>query len=161
MTYDSSLAEDLTQDIFVQAYKKLATYRGEASFSTWLHRVAVNTILMFLRAKKPADLSLDAVQASAGDEPPAYEISRRDLALAGAVDRVTLERAIESLAPGYRLSLVLHDIEGYDHYELSEMLCFSVGCSKSQLHKARLRLRMLLRERSRTGTKHGDSCDAS
>jgi RNA polymerase sigma-70 factor (ECF subfamily) len=134
-------AEDLTQEAFLQLYRKIATFRGDSAFSTWLHRLAVNVVLMHLRKKGLPQVSQE--------DGPRKDIGARDLTLSGSVDRVTLERAIENLPPGYRLVFVLHDVEGYEHNEIAGMLECSIGNSKSQLHKARMKLRDLLRSGQR------------
>jgi RNA polymerase sigma-70 factor, ECF subfamily len=137
-------AEDLTQEAFMQLFRKIGTFRGDSAFSTWLHRLAVNVVLMHLRKKGLPQVSLEETLEPAQDDGPRKDIGARDLTLAGSIDRVTLERAIENLPPGYRLVFVLHDVEGYEHNEIAGMLDCSIGNSKSQLHKARMKLRDLL-----------------
>ncbi|HTV06884.1 MAG TPA: sigma-70 family RNA polymerase sigma factor [Acidobacteriaceae bacterium] len=138
-------AEDLTQEAFLQLYRKIGTFRGDSAFSTWLHRLAVNVVLMHLRKKGLPQVSLEESLEPVQDDGPRKDIGARDLTLAGSIDRVTLERAVENLPPGYRLVFVLHDVEGYEHNEIADMLACSIGNSKSQLHKARMKLRELLR----------------
>lgn len=138
-------AEDLTQEAFLQLFRKISTFRGDSAFSTWLHRLAVNVVLMHLRKKGLPQVSLEETLEPAQDDGPRKDIGSRDLTLTGSIDRVALERAVENLPPGYRLVFVLHDIEGYEHNEIAEMLNCSIGNSKSQLHKARMKLRELLR----------------
>jgi len=145
MIRNRELAEDLTQETFLQVYRKLKTFRGDSAFSTWLHRIAVNVVLMWLRRDKGRlhEVTLDA-PADTHDESSTGHFDTNgaeDPVLAGSVDRVALERAIASLPPGYALIFVLHDIEGYQHEEIAELLGCSVGNTKSQLHKARLKLR--------------------
>jgi RNA polymerase sigma-70 factor, ECF subfamily len=142
-------AEDLTQEAFLQLYRKIATFRGDSAFSTWLHRLAVNVVLMHLRKKGLPQVSLEETLEPSQDDGPRKDIGARDLTLSGSVDRVTLERAIENLPPGYRLVFVLHDVEGYEHNEIAGMLECSIGNSKSQLHKARMKLRDLLKSGQR------------
>jgi RNA polymerase sigma-70 factor (ECF subfamily) len=142
-------AEDLTQEAFLQLYRKIGTFRGDSAFSTWLHRLAVNVVLMHLRRKGLPQISLEEALEPAQDDGPRKDIGARDLTLSGSIDRVTLERAIENLPPGYRLVFVLHDVEGYEHNEIAEMLDCSTGNSKSQLHKARMKLRDLLKKGQR------------
>lgn len=145
MTGDVTEAEDLTQDAFIQVFRKLSTFRGDAAFSTWLYRVALNTVLMKLRRRRPRQISLDepvGVNANSSFVPREY--GRKDPHLHGAVDRITLLRAIRKLPDGYRTIFVLHDVEGYDHREIARLLCCSTGNSKSQLHKARMKVRELL-----------------
>lgn len=145
MTGNTAEAEDLTQEAFLQLYRKIATFRGESAFSTWLHRLAVNVVLMHLRKKGLPEVSLDEALEPQHEDGPKKDIGARDNVLAGSIDRVNLERAIESLPPGYRIIFVLHDIEGYEHNEIAEMMGCSIGNSKSQLHKARMKLRDLLK----------------
>ena len=138
-------AEDLTQEAFLQLYRKIGTFRGDSAFSTWLHRLSVNVVLMHLRKKGLPQVSLEETLEPSQEDGPRKDIGARDLTLSGSIDRVTLERAVENLPPGYRLVFVLHDIEGYEHNEIADMLACSIGNSKSQLHKARMKLRELLR----------------
>lgn len=144
MTGDTAEAEDLAQEAFLQLFRKIGTFRGESAFSTWLHRLVVNVVLMHLRKKGLQQVSLDDVDASQ-DEPVKREYGDDDKRLLHSIDRITLSRAIEGLPPGYRAVLVLHDVEGYEHNEIAQILDCSVGNSKSQLHKARLKLREILR----------------
>lgn len=144
MTGDTAEAEDLAQEAFLQLFRKIATFRGESAFSTWLHRLVVNVVLMHLRKKGLQQVSLDEPDASQ-DEPVKREYGDDDKRLLHSIDRITLSRAIDGLPPGYRAVLVLHDVEGYEHNEIAQILNCSVGNSKSQLHKARLKLRELLR----------------
>jgi len=145
MTGNTAEAEDLAQEAFLQLFRKVSTFRGESAFSTWLHRLAVNVVLMHLRKKGLQQVSLDEVDSSQ-DEPVKRDYGDNDRRLMGSVDRVSLLRAIAELPPGYRTVLVLHDIEGYEHNEIAEIMDCSVGNSKSQLHKARMKLRDWLRQ---------------
>jgi RNA polymerase sigma-70 factor (ECF subfamily) len=150
MVGNTADAEDLTQDAFMQLYRKIATFRGESAFSTWLHRLAVNVVLMRLRKKTLAETSLE--ETTEPDEEgggPRRDIGGPDLRLSGSVDRVNLERAVEQLPPGYKSVFVLHDMQGYEHNEIATIMHCSIGNSKSQLHKARMRLRELLQEAER------------
>jgi len=144
-------AEDLMQEAFLQLFRKIATFRGESAFSTWLHRMTVNVVLMRLRKKSLPAASLEET-TEPDDETggPRKDIGAPDLRLSGAVDRVNLERSIEKLPPGYRTIFVLHDVQGYEHNEIADIMGCSVGNSKSQLHKARTRLRELLQEEARS-----------
>jgi RNA polymerase sigma-70 factor, ECF subfamily len=145
MLCDPVQAEDLVQEVFIRLFRKIHTYRGESAFSTWLHRLTVNLVLMHLRRKKPISISLDDIDGSdEGDDRPRNEIGAPDPRLSGLVDRITLESAVEQLPRGYREILTLYDVQGYDHREIAKILGRSVGNSKSQLHKARKRLRELL-----------------
>lgn len=141
-------AEDLTQEAFLQLHRKIATFRGESAFSTWLHRLSINVVLMHLRRKGLQLTSLDEAMEPSPEDRPGRSFGAPDLVLSGAIDRLVLERAIGDLPAGYRLIFVLHDIEGYEHNEIATMLECSIGNSKSQLHKARLKLRESLRMRS-------------
>jgi RNA polymerase sigma-70 factor (ECF subfamily) len=143
MIGDAAEAEDLTQEAFLQMFRKIGTFRGEAAFSTWLHRLTVNLVLMKLRKKALWTFSLDDPGSDAEDARP-MEIGTPDSTLIGSVDRLTLEKAVEALPPGYRIIFQLHDIEGYEHREIAGMIGCSVGNSKSQLHKARMKLREML-----------------
>jgi RNA polymerase sigma-70 factor (ECF subfamily) len=146
MIGNSTEAEDLTQEAFLQVFRKIHTFRGESAFSTWLHRLTVNTVLMRLRKKTiPVTPLEDSVHGDEFDEQK-KEFGAPDLMLTGSIDRVHLERAIAQLPPGYKRAFVLHDVHGYQHHEIAKMLGSSIGNSKSQLHKARARLRKLLRE---------------
>jgi RNA polymerase sigma-70 factor (ECF subfamily) len=143
-------AEDLTQEAFLQLHRKISTFRGDSAFSTWLHRLAINVVLMQLRKKGLSLISLDEAMEPVPDEGPGRSFGAPDLALSGTIDRLALERAVADLPAGYRLIFILHDIEGYEHNEIASMLECSIGNSKSQLHKARMRLRDALRANSRT-----------
>ncbi len=138
-------AEDLTQEAFLQLHRKIATFRGDSAFSTWLHRLAVNVVLMQLRKKGLSLISLDEAMEPAVEERPGRSFGAPDPSLSGAIDRLAMQRAIDRLPAGYRLIFVLHDIEGFEHNEIADMLACSIGNSKSQLHKARLKLREALR----------------
>jgi len=143
MTGDVADAEDLTQDAFIQVFRKLGTFRGDSAFSTWLYRVAVNTVLMSLRRRKPKQVSLDEPVCIDHSMVP-RDFGRNDPELSGTVDRIALIRAIKELPEGYRRIFILHEVEGYQHHEIAAMLRCSVGNSKSQLHKAKLKIRELL-----------------
>jgi RNA polymerase sigma-70 factor (ECF subfamily) len=153
-----SEAEDMTQDAFLHLFRKLDSFRGESAFSTWLHRLTVNLVLMQLRKKGLQLVSLEDTINPSDEDSPKRDFGTRDPILAGSVDRVTLERAVASLPPGYRLVFVLHDVEGYEHNEIAAMLECSTGNSKSQLHKARLKLRDLLRQQTDTQKLEASQC---
>ena len=144
MTANTATAEDLTQEAFLQLFRKIGTFRGESAFSTWLHRMAVNVVLMQLRKKGlnvvPLEDTMEGEEESARKEPGAD-----DVRLAGSLDRLQLQQAIGELPPGYRMIFLLHDVQGYEHNEIADMVGCSIGNSKSQLHKARMKLRELLK----------------
>jgi RNA polymerase sigma-70 factor (ECF subfamily) len=148
MAGDSTEAEDLTQDVFLHLFRKIETFRGESAFSTWLHRMTVNIVLMRFRRKPIATISLDSItnpDEKSGIQPKEFGVP--DLRLNGVIDRITLQAAMNELAPGYRAMFILHDIQGFKHDEIAEMFGCSVGNSKSQLYKARMKLRELLQKR--------------
>jgi RNA polymerase sigma-70 factor (ECF subfamily) len=150
MVGNTTEAEDLTQEAFLLLFRKIHTFRGESAFSTWLHRLAVNLVLMHLRKKGPPIVSIEATPDPEDQTAsPSIDIGEPDLLLEGVVDRINLKRCIAQLPVGYRSIFVLHDIQGYQHNEIAEILGRSVGDSKSQLHKARTRLRELLHEHQR------------
>jgi len=139
-------AEDSTQEVFLQVFRKIQGFRGASAFSTWLHRVAINTVLMRIRRSKVAKAML--VENTEGSEETGMaprELGAPDQHLEGYVDRVAIENAIRQLPPRCKLMFVLYDIQGYAHNEIAKLLGCSVGNAKSQLHKARARLRKLLR----------------
>jgi RNA polymerase sigma-70 factor (ECF subfamily) len=144
MTANSAKAEDLTQEAFLQLFRKIGTFRGESAFSTWLHRMAVNVVLMQLRKKSLPIVPL-AETLENEEEAPRKELGAQDPVLSGSIDRLRLQRAMEALPPGYQRIFVLHDVEGYEHNEIAAMVGCSIGNSKSQLHKARMKLRESLK----------------
>ena len=145
MTANPAEAEDLTQEAFLQLYRKIATFRGESAFSTWLHRLSVNVVLMHLRKKGLPVVSLEETTQAGEEDTPKKDFGADDVALSGSIDRLQLQRAIADLPPGYRTIFVLHDVEGYEHNEIAGIVGCSIGNSKSQLHKARMKLRDLLK----------------
>ncbi len=152
MVANTAEAEELTQEAFLQVFRKIATFRGESAFSTWLHRLTVNIVLMRLRKKTPAVTSLENANDPDPDEEsgrPRREVGGPDPLMVGSLDRVNLERAIQRLSEGYRTVFLLHDVQGYEHHEIAEILGCTAGNTKSQLHKARKRLRELLWETER------------
>lgn len=144
MLGNATQAEDLTQDVFINLYNKIGNFRGESAFTTWLHRLTVNQVLMYFRkASTRSELTTEEgetpIQIVQGTENPnAMPI----------IDRIALEKAIEQLPPGYRTVFVLHDVEGYEHEEIARMIGVAEGTSKSQLHKARLKLRNYIRQQA-------------
>jgi RNA polymerase sigma-70 factor (ECF subfamily) len=137
-------AEDLTQAAFLQVYRKIGTFRGESGFSTWLYRVTANVVLMHLRRKKPTEILVETLQCPSSNGEVSCEYGPSDTSMLGAVERLNLMRAIRKLPAGYKKLFLLHDVFGYQHNEIAGLLGCSTGCSKSQLHKARKRLRRLL-----------------
>lgn len=154
MVGNTAEAEDLTQEAFLVLLRKIHTFRGESAFSTWLHRLTVNLVLMRLRKKSPPIVPIEATP-DPDDETfsPSIDIGAPDLLLEGSIDRMNLERCIAQLPLGYRTVFVLHDVQGYEHHEIAGILGRSLGVSKSQLHKARTRLRELLSEVQREKTR--------
>lgn len=154
MTKDSIEAEDLAQEAFLQLFRKIHTFRGQSKLYSWLHRLTVNIALMKFRKRKPVEMSLDApAEGSNGDSKPHVELGGPDLQLSGLLDRLNLKAAIDQLPDGYREVFILHDVEGYEHSEIAELLGCSIGNSKSQLFKARARLRGLLYETLRSAAR--------
>jgi RNA polymerase sigma-70 factor (ECF subfamily) len=146
MLGDPVEAEDLAQESFMQLFRKIHTFRGESAFSSWLHRLTANVVLMSFRRKKAPTTSLDEMtRPDEESEMPRHEIGGPDLRLSGLFDRINLQAAIEQLPEGYKAMFILHDVHGYEHNEIAQIFGCSVGNSKSQLHKARKRLRELLR----------------
>ena len=142
MTQNASEAEDLAQEVFIQLFRKIGSFRGESAFTTWLHRLTVNQVLMHFRKRgvrmeQTTEDGETPVQVVAGTENPMQM---------PVVDRIALDKAISQLPPGYRTVFILHDVEGHEHEEIARMLGCSVGTIKSQLHKARMKLRTLLRQ---------------
>jgi RNA polymerase sigma-70 factor (ECF subfamily) len=149
MIRDRSDAEDLTQDVFVQLFRKIHTFRGQSAFSTWLHRLAVNMVLMEIRSRKTVRYAFVPIEVKNEDDDSMPEqFGHEDLSLRGSVDRILLQNALDELPPGYRVVFLLHDVHGYEHQEIAEILSCSVGNCKSQLHKARLKLRKLIENES-------------
>jgi len=140
MLGSTTQAEDLTQEVFLQVFRKLGSFRGDSAFTTWLHRLTVNQVLMHFR-KRGVKLEHTSEE---GDFTNVVDTPLQSTRRISMVDRLALEKAIAELPPGYRTVFTLHDIEGYEHEEIAGMLGVSIGTSKSQLHKARMRLRELL-----------------
>ena len=142
------LAEELTQEVFIQVHRKIQGFRGESAFSTWLHRIAFNVVLMHLRKRVVPEISFEELQPEREDAAPKMEFGGDDSRLESTADRIRLERAIEGLADGYQMIFVLHELYGYEHNEIAEILGCSIGNSKSQLHKARQSVRKRLQDGS-------------
>ena len=141
MTGNTAEAEDLTQEVFFQVYRKIGSFRGDSAFTTWLHRLTVNQVLMHFR-KRGVKLEHTSEE---GDFTNVTETPLGSTRRVSLVDRLALDKAIGELPAGYRTVFLLHDVEGYEHEEIATMLKVSIGTSKSQLHKARMRLRELLK----------------
>jgi RNA polymerase sigma-70 factor (ECF subfamily) len=144
MLQNSYEAEDLTQDVFIQLYRKIGSFRGDSAFTTWLHRMTVNQVLMHFRKRtvkfeKTTEEGETPVQLVPGTENP-FKMP--------IVDKIALENAIDQLPAGYKNVFMLHDVEGFEHEEVAKILGCSVGTSKSQLHKARLKLQKLLKKKA-------------
>ena len=144
MTSNPSTAEDLTQEVFIHLFNKIGSFRGDSAFTTWLHRMTVNHVLMYFRKSSTRSELL----THEGETPVQIVRGTEDPNAMPVVDRIALQRAIHQLPPGYRTVFVLHDVQGHEHEEIARMLGCSVGTSKSQLHKARLKLRDLLRRQA-------------
>src|SRR5438128_316788 len=145
MTGNTAEAEDLTQEVFIQLNRKLGSFRGESAFTTWLHRLTVNQVLMHFRKR-----GVRMEQTTEDGEAPIQIVKGTENPNAmPVVDRIALDKAIGQLPPGYKMVFTLHDIEGHEHEEIARMLGVSVGTSKSQLHKARMKLRGLLRQQNK------------
>lgn len=144
-TRSAADAEDLTQDAFLKVFKGIGGFRGESTFSTWLHRLVMNEVLMHLRKRRLAQHSIEEKFTDVKGELVKMEYGKVDGRLSGCVDRITLSRALARLPSGYRTAFLLYDVEGYKHNEIARMMNWSVGNSKSQLFKARRKLRAWLR----------------
>jgi RNA polymerase sigma-70 factor (ECF subfamily) len=144
MTGNTAEAEDLSQEVFVQVFRKLDTFRGESAFTTWLHRLTVNHVLMYFRKTRNRREQL----TEDGEMPELTIKGQNVLASMPLLDRLALDEGIGQLSPGYRAVFLLHDVEGLQHTEIAHILGCSVGTSKSQLHKARLKMRRLLRQQT-------------
>lgn len=141
MVRDFWLAEDLAQETFLQLHRKITTFRGDSAFTTWLHRMTVNIVLMRLRKRVLPFVSLEYMMTDTPGEHVVRSAGAYDRTQAGVVDRVAIERAVATLAPGYRTIYILHDVQGFQHREIAAMQSCSLGNSKSRLHKARRALR--------------------
>jgi RNA polymerase sigma-70 factor (ECF subfamily) len=144
MTASPEEAEDLAQETFIQLFNKIGSFRGDSAFTTWLHRMTVNQVLMHFRRRK----SRPEYTTTEGETPVQIVQGTENQNKMPVVDRIALEDAITKLPPGYRAVFVLHDVEGHEHNEIAGMLGISEGTSKSQLHKARLKLRSLIRQQA-------------
>lgn len=141
MTKNVAEAEDLAQEAFIQLFRKIGSFRGDSAFTTWLHRLVVNQVLMYFRQRrvKTERTTVD------GETPEPIVRGSENPNKMRIIDRLSLDHALSQLPRGYRSVFVLHDIEGREHEEIARILGVAVGTSKSQLHKARMKLRRLLR----------------
>ena len=144
MTQNAAEAEDLAQEAFIQLFRKIGSFRGDSAFTTWLHRLTVNQCLMHFRKR-----SVKLERTTEEGETPVQVVSGTENPNAMPVmDRIALDNALTQLPPGYRTVFLLHDVEGHEHEEIAKMLGVAVGTSKSQLHKARMKLRKILKARN-------------
>jgi RNA polymerase sigma-70 factor, ECF subfamily len=144
MTQNTAEAEDLAQEAFIQLFRKIGSFRGDSAFTTWLHRLTVNQCLMHFRKR-----SVKLERTTEEGETPVQIVSGTENPNSMPVmDRIALDNALTQLPPGYRTVFVLHDVEGHEHEEIAKMLGVAVGTSKSQLHKARMKLRKILHARN-------------
>lgn len=160
-------AEDLTQQTFLQLFRKIGTFRSESNFSTWLYRVTVNVVLLHMRKRKPAAALVEDLHHYTANEEGKREHGSGGASRSSLVDRLNLKRAFSKLSPGCKQHLLLYDVLGYKHREIAERLGCSIGNSKSRLHKARKRLRQQLLGRSHRrarilqgGTDQAEACAA-
>lgn len=144
MLKNTAEAEDLTQQVFLLLFRKIGTFRGDSALSTWLHRVTVNAVLMYLRRKKPEEVTADSSDHNRTDGGAPLELGSGDTSMLGAIDRLNLTRAIHRLPSSWRRHFLMHDVIGFKHREIAGLLGCSTGCSKTQVHRARKRLRRLL-----------------
>ena len=141
MVGSSETAEDVLQEVFLTAFRKIGAFRGDSSLGTWLYRMAVNHCLDYLRGRQN---KMARTTDSLEDEGTSEPVAAAPL-VASAINRMDLERAIAQLPEGCRTAFVLHDVEGFEHNEIARLLGISEGTSKSQVHKARMKLRAMLR----------------
>lgn len=156
MTGNVSEAEDLTQDVFVQLFRTIGSFRAESSFTTWLHRLTVNCVLMQFRKRK----NQRKVFKDNGELPAHIIAGIADAGQVRIVDRILLSEVVAKLPAGYRQAVILHDIEGLDHNEIAEKTGRSIGTSKSQLHKGRETLRRLIAGRRQPANRMPVASDA-
>ena len=144
MLRNAAESEDLTQQVFLQLFRKIGTFRGDSSFSTWLHRISVNAVLMHMRRKHPLENQMDSLDDTRSGSADPRDSGKSPFSMPTVIERLNLKRAIRRLPAGYKRFFLLHDVLGYRHAEIAARLGCSIGCSKSQLHKARKSLRRLL-----------------
>src|SRR4029079_17989542 len=143
MTQNAAEAEDLAQEAFIQLFRKIGSFRGESAFTTWIYRLTVNQCLMHFR-KRSVKLERTTEE---GDTPVQVVRGTENPNAMPVLDRIALDNALEQLPAGYRTVFVLHDVEGHEHEEIAKILGVAVGTSKSQLHKARMKLRGILKSK--------------
>lgn len=143
MTGNAAEAEDLTQDAFIQLHRKIGSFRGESAFTTWLHRLTVNIVLMHFRKRAVRDEKV----TDDGEMPEQIEVGTSNPTAMPVIDRIAIDAALSQLPRGYRTVFILHDVDGYEHEEIAHILGIAVGTSKSQLHKARMKMRRLLQKK--------------
>ena len=155
MLKNTAEAEDFTQETFLTVFRALRTFRGHSAFSSWLHRVTMNCVLMHIRRKALAQTSLEEIIRS-GEESgsPRKELRHFDLRLKGLIDRLTIQKTIARWPARSKGTFVLYDLYGCEHGEIAEILACSTGTPKSQLHRARRRLREVLARCQPSGTRH-------
>jgi RNA polymerase sigma-70 factor, ECF subfamily len=144
MLQNTSEAEDLTQDVFIQLYRKIGSFRGDSAFTTWLHRMTVNQVLMHFR-KRTVKFEKTTEEGETPDQIVSGTANPERMRI---VDKIAIDNAIAQLPNGYKNVFLLHDVEGFEHEEVARILGCSVGTSKSQLHKARLKLQKLLKKKA-------------
>ena len=151
-------AEDLTQEVFLQLFRKAHTFRGESTFSTWLHRLTINTVLMRLRRHRRWREVVTSMDVAPGSQQEVSDVLTKVRTLSApntdTLDRISLDVAIAQLSSGYKQIFLLHDQEGFRHDEIAKLLGITEGTSKSQLHKARLRLRELIETAGKRSDRH-------
>ena len=140
MTKNVTEAEDVTQQVFLMLFRKIGSFRGDSAFTTWLHRMTVNTTLMHFRKNK----TIKESTTETGELPDKIYSDNKKHSETNFVDRIALTRAVSELPDGYRKVFIFHDIQGYEHREIARMLGCAEGTSKSQLHKARRKLKKLM-----------------
>jgi RNA polymerase sigma-70 factor (ECF subfamily) len=145
MAKNPTQAEDLTQDTFLAVFRGIRNFRGQSAFSTWLHRVTRNTVLMFFRKKRLKEISLEQIAEHQKEDGTSIEWGKPDLRLESVADRLLLHNAIRKLSATLRKTLLLHAVHGYEHHEIAKLLGKAPGTSKSRVHKARLRMRETLK----------------
>ena len=144
MLQNAHEAEDLTQDVFIQLYRKIGSFRGDSAFTTWLHRMTVNQVLMHFR-KRTVKFEKTTEE---GETPVQIVLGTENMGKLQIVDKIAIDNAIAQLPDGYKNVFLLHDVQGYEHEEVAKILGCSVGTSKSQLHKARLKMQKLLKKKT-------------